>query len=180
MLRARLPLLLPFALAMLCACATVEQQTAAAVHGRILDDKFRPYKEFQTGDIHVATPVGQGAKRLIARVDRKSARATYILVFHIAYQGDHRRTYSNARNDRAEALKVTTIARNSAGCRSAHGCNFDELVEIEIPETDLRQAPALGYQLKLLPVLGPDALIVVAKPVIESLLAKVEAGGEPG
>jgi hypothetical protein len=179
-LRARLPLLLPFVLALLCACATVEQQTAAAVHGRILDDKFRPYKEFQTGEIHVTTPVGTGAKQLIARVDRKTARATYILVFHIAYPGNHRRTYSNARNDRAEALKVTPIARNSAGCRSTYGCNFDELVEIQIPEADLRQAPAAGYQLKLLPVLGPDALIVVAKHVIESLLAKVDGGREPG
>ncbi len=66
-------------------CATTEQQTAAAVNGRILDDKFRPYREFQTGEIRVANTVGTGAKRLVARVDRKTGKATWILSFVIAY-----------------------------------------------------------------------------------------------
>lgn len=164
----------------LAGCTTPEQQTAAAVNGRILDDKFRPYKEFQTGDISTATSVGKGTKRLIARLDRKTGGTAYILVFRVTYGGSHRRTYATARNERAESLKVTTIARNSAGCHSTLGCTFEELLEIEIPEADLRSAPASGYQLKLIPVLGPDALIVVAKPVIASLLAQVEADRTKG
>ena len=154
-------------------CATVEQQTAEAVHGRILDDKFRPYKEFETGEIRSANQVGMGAKRLLARVDRKSGQVTWILNFAIAYDGSGRH-YREARNARAERLQVRTIAHNSSNCMNGP-CHHFEPVEIVIPETQLRLAPTEGYQLKLIPKMGPDALVAVAKPVIESLMSQVRA-----
>lgn len=159
-------------------CATTEQQTAAAVNGRILDDKFRPYREFQTGEIRVANTVGTGAKRLVARVDRKTGKATWILSFVIAYDGTGRH-YREARNARAEPLQVRTVAHKSSNCMSGP-CHHFETVEIDIPEAELRQAPAAGYQLKLLAKSGPDALIEVAKPVIDSLAAQVEADRAKG
>lgn len=159
-------------------CATTEQQTAAAVNGRILDDKFRPYKEFQTGEIRVANAVGSGAKRLVARVDRSSGRVSWILSFAITYGGTGRH-YREARNARAEPLQVRTLAHNSSNCMNGP-CHHFETLEIELPEGELRQAPAGGYQLKLLAKSGPDALIEVAKPVIDSLLAQVEANRAKG
>jgi ABC-type antimicrobial peptide transport system permease subunit len=54
-------------------------------------------------------------------------------------------------------------------------CHHFETVEIEIPETELRQAPTEGYQLKLIPKMGPDALVAVANEA----MAKKYYGGAP-
>jgi len=45
---------------------------------------------------------------------------------------------------------------------------------IEIPQTELRQAPPAGYQLKVFARDGSDVLVTIPQAAIEKLLAKLD------
>ena len=158
------------------ACAS-EQQKIEAASGSVslVDDQFRPFREYSTGFIDGATTSGLDSKRLIARVDRKTGALSTSLEFIVTYKGRLKYTYDTARNSKAEPLKVGVIAHKASNCkRSESTCIYMEVVGVAIPEAELRNAPAEGYPVKLFAHLGPDALIPIPKQLIVALLAKVD------
>lgn len=163
--------LLPVCLA---GCATPEQQIETASKIKTTDDDFRPFKEFVSGEIRSSNQLGLGAKQLVARIDRKSGALTTLLQFEIAYTSSHRRTYEQARNNRAETLPFHSIQRHSR-CTPGKDCIYDELFIITLPEADLRRAATSGYRLKVFARNGPEILIDVPKELIVNLFAKVDS-----
>ena len=161
---------------MAAACASEQQKIEAASSSvSLVDDQFRPFREYSTGFIDGATASGLDSKRLIARVDRTTGALATSLEFIVTYKGRLKYTYDTARNSKAEPLKVGVIAHKASSCkRSESTCIYMEVVGVAIPEADLRNAPAEGYPVKLFAHLGPDALIPIPKQLIVSLLAKVD------
>ncbi len=170
--RIGLALLLPFCVA---GCAGQQQQIEAASAIKLTDDGFRPFREYSTGPITSGNAVGIGRKQLVGRVDRKTGAATFALQFEIAYNASNKRRYDSARNARAEPLPFHAVPRKAECDRRSGTCTYDELFVVTIPEADLRAAPAEGYQVKAFAKAGPDALISVPKPLIASLLARIDA-----
>jgi hypothetical protein len=163
-----------------CGCAAQQIETASQI--RVNDDQFLPYKEYSTGtlwnfDSKAFTQVSLGARQ-----DRKSGILQTLLEFTVAYSTDSRYNYKNARNNKAEQLTLTALRRRSHNCnRKEDTCDHREILQVTIPEAELRQAPAEGYQVKLFAAVGPPQLITIPKPLIVSLLAKVDADrGTPG
>lgn len=161
-------------------CAS--QQIEAASQIRVNDDQFLPFKEYSTGtlwnfDSKAFTQVSLGA-----RLDRKSGILQTLLEFTVAYNTDARYNYKDARNNKAEQLTLTALRRRSHNCiRKEDTCDHREILQVTLPEADLRQAPAEGYQVKLFAAVGPPQLITIPKQLIVSLLAKVDADrGPPG
>jgi len=161
------------------ACASPEQQFAQASAIKANDDQFRPFREYTTGEIRTGNAIGLGSKQLVGRVDRQTGALTTLLQFQIAYTGDHRRSYENARNDRAEPLALNPVQRHSK-CHPRNGCVYSEVFLVVIPEAELRQAPAAGYQVKAFARNGPDVLVTIPKELIASLFAKIDADRAPG
>ena len=70
------------------ACASEQQKIDAASSSvSLVDDQFRPFREYSTGFIDGATATGLDSKRLIARVDRKSGALAASLEFVVTYKG---------------------------------------------------------------------------------------------
>lgn len=141
----------------------------------VVDDRFRPEIEVTTGIVETATPLGVGRKRLLAHIDRKTgAVVRTVLAFEIGYTGGGRRSYEQASDAHARPLRLSKVARNSH-CERNGACSAVESLLIEIPEADLRNTPAEGYALKLFARNGPDAPIVVPRPLVTALLARLDA-----
>jgi hypothetical protein len=159
---------------LLQACASPAQQLVQASQIRVNDDQFRPFREYTTGEIRTGNALGLGSKQLVGRVDRQTGALTTLLQFEIAYLGDHKRFYENARNERAEPLPLNAVHRN-AKCHPRNGCVYSEIFLVVIPEAELRQAPPAGYQIKAFARNGPDVLVTIPKEHIVSLFAKIDA-----
>jgi hypothetical protein len=157
------------------ACASPEQPMAEITQIREREDRFRPYRELVSGVMKVGDAVNGGRKTLIARIDRTTGSRKTLVASEIYYQDDHHRTYEAARNERAESLRFVAVNHEGARCRRSPACMHIERIEIEVPEEQLRRAPATGYQIKILARNGPDGLITIPQPVIAALLAKVDA-----
>lgn len=151
----------------LAACAPVAGEALER------DDPFQPFREyaaprFKAGDFNTLVGVS-----LIARVDRASGAVAPLLKVEIAYRGRDRRSYETARNARAEALAVTSLAR-AGTCHGAQGCNFSEVFTVALSEPDLKAAAAPGYALKIYPKIGPEILVVVPTTAIADVLGRVD------
>ncbi|MGI9403670.1 MAG: hypothetical protein ACR2OF_04050 [Hyphomicrobium sp.] len=136
------------------------------------DDAFRPFVEYATGTTRVSSHLNRFFFKLLARVDRKTGETSTLVSLVIAYEGSHLRKYKSARNARAEALRFYKPTRHRS-CEEGW-CSFDETLLIEIPQTELRQAPPAGYQLKVFARSGENVLITIPRGVIERLLAKLD------
>jgi hypothetical protein len=150
---------------------------ASLVHAsqiKISDDRFRPFREYTTGEIKTGNASGLASKQLVGRVDRRTGALTTLLQFQIAYLGNHKRSYESARNNRAEPLRLNSVQRN-AKCHPRSGCVYSEMFLVIIPEAQLRQAPAAGYQIKAFARNGPDLLVTIPKELIAGLFAKMDA-----
>lgn len=159
----------------LAACASAATQIEQTSAIQLVDDKFRPELEYATGTIESANEIGVGRKRLLAHVDRKSgALLRYVLAFEIGYADTGKRSYELANSAMAKSLRMSKVTGKSH-CDRQSRCTVIESYLIEIPEADLRAVPADGYAIKLFARNGPDAPIVVPKPWIDSLLARVDA-----
>jgi hypothetical protein len=157
------------------------QASASLAHAgdiKVNDDRFRPFREYTTGEIRTSTAVGLGSKQLVGRSDRQTGALTTLLQFQIAYLSNHKRSYETARNDRAQPLPLKSVQRN-AKCHPRNGCVYSEIFLILIPEADLRQAPVGGYHVKAFARNGPDVLVTIPKEVIVSLFARIDADRPP-
>ena len=164
------------------ACASPQAQIETASAIKSLDDPFRPYREYSTGNIQGGSPLGPGIgigineKQLAARVDRKTGTVATFLEFEVAYTGALRRSYERATNVQAEMLPVTALAHHTSDCNRQTGtCSHFELLHIAIPESGLRTAGAEGFPIKIFARAGPDIEVAVSKELIVALLAKVDA-----
>jgi hypothetical protein len=142
---------------------------------RARDDQFAPYRELATGNFRPAfdgTPV---AARLMARIDRQTGVTRTFLRMEIAYRGTHRRSYEIARNNRAEMLRLSHIANHGRACPKTQDCNISEVLEIDLPEADLRAAGPAGYSFKLFAKIGPEVIVTTPRDLITNLTALIDA-----
>jgi hypothetical protein len=138
----------------------------------LLDDAFRPYREYATPTIRVSDHPNRFFFKLIARVDRTTGETSTLVSLVIAYEGSRMRKYKGARNDRAEPLRFYKPNRHRS-CQKGW-CSFDETLLIELPETDLREASESGYRLKVFARDGSGVFIAIPGGVIQRLFAKIE------
>lgn len=136
------------------------------------DDEFRPFVEYATAATRVSSYPNLFFFNLIARVDRKTGNTSTFVSLVIAYPGRHKREYESARNARAEVLRFYEPTRHRS-CKKGT-CVVDETLMIGIPESELRQAPPGGYQLKVFARDGSDVLVTIPQAAIEKLLAKLD------
>jgi hypothetical protein len=158
----------------LIAASCVLQASLVHAGPKVNDDRFRPFREYTTDEIRTGNALGRASKQLVGRVDRQTGALTTLLQFEIAYLGNRKRSYENARNNRAQPLRLNSVQRN-AKCHPRNGCVYSEIFLIIIPEAELRQAPAMGYQVKVIARNGPDVLVTIPKQLITSLFAKIDA-----
>jgi hypothetical protein len=137
------------------------------------DDKFRPYQDVFTSQYRAGGYPNLIALRLVGRIDRNSGALTTQLEIEFAYMSDHRRGYEIARNARAEVLRFTAVS-SSGRCRTGSSCPYGERFMIEIPDSELRQAPSQGYQLKLFARNGPEAVVTIPQGAIVRLFERVD------
>lgn len=165
----------------LTACASTEQQIAAAAKIETTDDQFQPYRQYKSGAVaHTLIDVGTYRRtkmELIAQVDRASGGRSIGLQVEIDYLGNVHRKYLEARTSSAVLLHVSGVLHRAQGCsRKAGSCEHKEVVTIDIPEKDLRQTGNEGYRLKLFPKIGEGVELNVPKSLIVALFAAVDAG----
>lgn len=173
--RLRVPWCLGFVAALaLAGCVSAEQQIERASAIKIIDDPFRPYREYQSGEMIAGNQTGLGSKQLIGRVDKKTGAVTLLVEFYIVYRDSHRRLYEIARNNRGEQLPLSTIQRQGQ-CRYGNECPYSDYFTVVVPEAELRAAPAEGYLFKAFARNGPDLLVSIPRPLIANVLAKVDA-----
>ena len=156
------------------AAAAAAQQTAQSGQIQLRDDKFRPYREYTTGQIRAGAYPNLLAVQLSGPIDRQSGALTTLLSVEFAYVSDHKRGYEAARNSRAQPLRFTRVASNRR-CQFGGPGTHSEVFTVEIPEAELRQAAPEGYQLKLFARNGPEAVVGIAKSQIVALLARIDA-----
>lgn len=139
------------------------------------DDQFLPYLEFSTPLYPGGAPHTQMA--LIARRDRKSGTLTTYAMLAVGYLG-LTRTYEQARNQRTDQLRLRKIRHLGQQCRQGASCAHTEVVEVELPEPDLRRALAAreGYPVKLFARTGVPVLFPFAHVHIAQLFGSVDAG----
>ncbi len=159
---------------LLQAGALAAQQAAAPGQVQVRDDQFRPYREYTTGRIRAGTYPNLLAVELSGRIDRTSGALTTLISVEFAYLSDHKRNYESARDSRAQPLRFTRLASHGR-CPPGAKCAFTEVFTVDIPDAELRQAPAAGYQLKVFARKGGDALVTIPKAQIVGLLARIDA-----
>ena len=170
-----------FASLTLTACASQEQQIAAAGQINKTDDQFQPFRQYTTGIIRNppldATSNGNYEMELISQVDRASGAHGVGLQFTIHYFASLKRNYNEARNGKAELLHVHGIYHRKYDCTKSTGiCIFNEAMLIDLRENELRAAGNDGYALKLFPVIGQGIPLTIPKSLIASLYSAVDAG----
>ena len=164
---------------LLSACANQQQPIEAASTIKTNDDQFLPFRQYESGLMkEPRAPASGDIYRydvLWGRVDKKTGDASFAVQVLLAYAKDHRQRFQSARNAKAQSLHMVHIENLRKGCsRSAGLCNFNEVFDVLIPETDLRGAGPEGYAIKLYARAGSEALITIPKPVIVSLLKQVD------
>lgn len=142
----------------------------------VRDDPFLPYLEHSTGQHKAKSGMNSVGSELMARTDRKTGALITLVHVDFAYTAEFRRTYESARNIRAEALAFTPLASTST-CIKNSDCVIGEAFTLAIPLSDLRQAPASGYAIKVFARRGGDTVLTIPKGAIDRLLAA--AGGTP-
>ena len=152
----------------LAACAVTPPTEVGA-----RDDPFRPYREVVTAAYAPSVFPGHMQIRLAGHIDRQTGAITTLFKVKHNYLGKHRHNYEIARNERAQDLKLTVIARYG-GCRNNDNCPLDELYTIEVPEADLRTAGKKGYRYKVFPRVGPEILITLPPETIDAFLALLD------
>ncbi len=154
--------------ALLAACSMKPPTEAAA-----RDDQFRPHREVETAPFRFPVQPGNMTMRLVAHIDRQTSAVTTLVKIHHNYLGQHRHNYETARNNRAEQLKLTVVARYG-NCHVRTNCPLDELYIVDVPEHDLRAAAKSGYAFKVFPRVGQDIVVTVPPEMIASLSALVD------
>lgn len=170
-----------FASLALTACASQEQQIAAASQISKTDDQFQPFRRYTTGIIRNppldAASNGNYEMELISQVDRASGAHGVALQFTIHYFASLKRNYNEARNAKAELLPVRGVYHKKYDCTKSTGiCIFQEAMLIELHENELRAAGNGGYALKMFPVIGQGIPLTIPKSLIASLYSAVDAG----
>jgi hypothetical protein len=153
----------------LMAACSMKPPTEAAVR----DDQFRPYREVETAPFRFTVQPGNMTMRLVAQIDRQTGAVAALVKIHHNYLGQHRHNYETARNNRAEPLKLSVVARYG-NCQVRTNCPLDELYSIEVGEGDLRAAGKAGFLFKVFPRVGQDILVTVPPEMIGSLFALVD------
>jgi hypothetical protein len=165
----------------LTACASTEQQIAAAAKIETTDDQFQPFRQYKSGAVaHTLVDVGTYRRvkmEMIAQVDRASGGRGIGLQVEIDYLASIQRKYLEARTSSAVLLHVSGVLHRSQGCSKKVGrCDHTEIVTIDIPEKELRQTGSDGYRLKLFPKIGQGVELNVPKSLIVALFTAVDAG----
>jgi hypothetical protein len=165
----------------LTACASKEQQIAAAAKIQTEDDQFKPYRQYSTGRVKdILIDVGsyrQIETELLANVQRTTGARAFGLQVEIKYTGPVPRKYTEARNVKAEQLQVDRIFQRSHDCsRKLDSCDHKEIVLIQIKEAALRAVGNEGYRLKLYPKIGQGVELNIPKSLTVALFATVDAG----
>ena len=157
------------------ACATAEQKIAAASKIDFRDDPFSAYREYTTGALTRTNVDGSDVVLLAARINRKSGQTTTFVSVSIIYKTLERRHYEHAANGQAEALQVQKLPVQGGCDFGKKHCQFIETLHVVIPEAVLRQVSPAGYQFKIFAKLGFELLVTLQKPVVDSLLEKIDA-----
>ncbi len=165
---------------LLCGCASQEQKIASASEIKTSDDQFLPYREYTSGLIKetggLLSQDGTRANVLIGRVDKKTGSKKFAVQVLLHYSEDRRRKFESARSSSAEPLQLVKIEKSRKNCvKRLDTCTFSEIVDVVIPEAGLRGAGANGYPIKLFARSGDTSIIDIPKPVIASLLAKIDS-----
>jgi hypothetical protein len=165
----------------LTACASKEQQLAAAAKIETHDDQFKPYRQYKTGTINSApfdsAVSGRYEMELISQVDRATGARGVGLQFTVHYFGSLKREYREARTPKAQPLQVRGVLHKKYDCTKSTGqCIFVEEVMVDLHEADLRAAGNDGYVLKLFPKFGEGIVLTIPKSLVASLYAAVDAG----
>jgi hypothetical protein len=165
----------------LTACASKEQQIAAAAKIQTNDDQFKPYRQYTTGQVkEILIDVGsyrQIQTELVANVQRTTGARVFGLQVEINYTGPVPRKYVEARNVKAEQLRVDQVFHRSHDCsRKLDSCNHKEIIMIQISEPELRAVGNEGYRLKLYPKVGQGVELNIPKSLTVALFATVDAG----
>ena len=145
----------------------------AAVPDHLHDDRFRPYREYTTGQVRAGSYPNLVGLELNGRIDRRSGALTTLLSVEFAYVGLHKRNYESAHNNHAQPLPLTRVASHGR-CPRRMTCSYTEVFTVEIPAAVLRQAAAEGYNLKVFARHGPNAQINIPKVQIAALLARID------
>lgn len=145
------------------------------------DDQFKPYQEYATDDALVRTHNSYAGARLVARRDRTTGAITTYAYAIVGYIQRLTRRYEAARNERAEPLAFRQLSHEPAVCRRELGCAHRHMLEIAIPEADLRRALAAGqdYPIKLFARAGEEAIVPVTRAQIAALYKALEAAPRP-
>lgn len=138
----------------------------------VLDDNFRPFVEYTTRPREVFAYPNSVVTRLVAHIDRKTGARYVKLGVGYSYVGAAMRKYRDARNARAERLRFQKGSRNRS-CKD-HRCIFTEHFTIEVPEEELRAAPASGYELKVFARSGHATKLTVHKADIDALFLALD------
>lgn len=162
-------------------CASQKQNVETGSQIGVRDDQFLPYREYISGIMRENAPLFSGGtnrddEMLIGHVEKKNGAKSFGVQVVLNYDEDIRRQFQSARNNKAEDLKFIPIERIRSACSHRTGsCLFKEIVKVLIPEQDLRAAGPEGYPIKLFARSGDTTVINIPKPVIVSLLQKVDA-----
>jgi hypothetical protein len=163
-------------LAFLVACSALLQACAVnppPSHVQVRDDNFAPYREMATGSVESGNGLSLESLQLFARIDRTTgALSTFVKVTHV-YKAALKVFFESARNTRAEPLKLTPLGRTSK-CNPKTGCIYTEVYQIDIPETELRQAGPAGYPFKVFARVAGERTLTIPKALVDSLLHKIE------
>ncbi len=165
---------------LLCGCASQEQKIASASEIKTSDDQFLPYREYTSGLMKetggLLSQDGTRANVLIGRVDKKTGSKKFAVQVLLHYSEDRRRKFKSARSSSAEPLQLVRIEQVRKNCvKRLDMCTFSEIVDVVLPESGLRGAGAKGYPIKLFARSGDTSIIDIPRPVITSLLAKVDS-----
>lgn len=140
----------------------------------IQDDQFKPYREVATSEVRVGAFPNVLVMTLSARLDRASPKVQPMLRVEIGYVARAKRTYDTVRNTAAEQLRHDNVASN-ARCKPGVECTYSEILQIQLPEPELRQAKVTGYRMKLFARNGPAIEIGIPGVQITALFDKVDA-----
>ncbi len=165
---------------LLCGCASQEQKIAAASEIKSSDDQFLPYREYTSGLMTATGGLlsqdGTRANVLIGRIDKETGSKKFAVQVLLHYSEDRRRKFKSARSSSAEPLQFVRIEQVRKNCvKRLNTCTFSEIVDVVLPESGLRGAGANGYPIKLFARSGDTSIIDIPRPVITSLLAKVDS-----
>ena len=140
-------------------------------------DEAKAVREVAIPGVRVSGGENQLALTLGARIDRQSQSAPQLRA-EITYTATAARTYDTARD---LAGKILRTERPGSGdrCKPGVACAYVEIVRIELPDAELRQAKATGYRLKLFARNGPEIEIGIPGGQIAALYDKIDGAAAP-